>query len=344
MSRREPALKRWCFTLNNYTDDEYEQAINRLRDANPVFSVVGKERGESNTPHLQGFVHFKNRLRFNQVKLVVGPRAHVEGARGTDLENLTYCSKDDPEAVRFGKPSLPGEDDRKANDFHTACMRFVLRESQGRSLYSNVATSVRGGTAFIRYPKALQQLSKDKQRIDTLELQRERFAGTQLRKYQARIDQMVRGSPDPRKIHWFYDLDGNTGKTWFTRFLICFRGALRFSNAKTADIAYAIKGAPTLLVFDYSRTQEEQINYAVLEDLKNGLIFSPKYESEQKMFPIPHIIVFANWAPNEEKMSKDRWDITYITAQDAEIDNDYTVDMTVPDTDVVNDDSDKENE
>lgn len=103
-----------------------------------------------------------------------------------------------------------------------------------------------------------------------------------------------------------------------TKYLVAMKGATRFSNGKSADIAYAIKGTPKIVVFDFSRSQEEHLNYAIIEDVKNGLVFSPKYESCCKIFPIPHVIVFANWPPDMNKMSIDRWDINLITDDDCQ--------------------------
>ena len=60
----------------------------------------GKEVGESGTPHLQGYLEFRNthRLRISAcVTKLVGigiDGCHVEIARGTAQQNIDYCSKD----------------------------------------------------------------------------------------------------------------------------------------------------------------------------------------------------------------------------------------------------------
>jgi len=43
----------WCFTLNNYTEEERDA----LRSLKCKYIVFGYERGEEGTPHLQGYVH-----------------------------------------------------------------------------------------------------------------------------------------------------------------------------------------------------------------------------------------------------------------------------------------------
>lgn len=324
MPKKPPQLKRWCFTLNNFTEDELRACTDALQHVQTVYAVAGKERGSNGTPHLQGFIHFEKRLSLRQVKNIVGVRAHLEPARGSDNENRTYCRKEACVAFETGSPADDPERKRARLDLTQLALSFANRRAAGDELHSILETSPDCGLAFLRHTKAVQLLSDGAQRAAALQRARRLFTGCVLRTYQARIDQLVRADPHPRQIHWYYEEYGNSGKTWFTRFLVCFRHAVRFSNAKSADIAYAIRGSPRVVVFDYSRSQEEQINYAVLEDIKNGLIFSPKYESTSKMFEVPHVIVFANWPPNESKMSQDRWDIHHIDVEDMQPDRTYS--------------------
>lgn len=81
--------RNWCFTLNNYTDDEYVL----IKNIECKYIVIGKEVGESGTPHLQGYVHFAHAKAFTAVQKLI-KRAHLEVMRGTALEASTYCKKD----------------------------------------------------------------------------------------------------------------------------------------------------------------------------------------------------------------------------------------------------------
>jgi len=85
--------KNWCFTLNNYTDAEYESVISVVEPRSTYF-IVGKEVGDGGTPHLQGFAAFRGRHYFNALRKLFGSRVHLEVARGTALQNRSYCSKD----------------------------------------------------------------------------------------------------------------------------------------------------------------------------------------------------------------------------------------------------------
>lgn len=67
-----------------------------------------------------------------------------------------------------------------------------------------------------------------------------------------------------------------------------------------------------LIVVDCPRSQQDYINYGAIEQIKNGLIFSGKYEGTQLVFNSPHVIVFANEPPDYSKMSMDRWNVVQI--------------------------------
>jgi len=82
----------WCFTLNNYTEEEYERVKKVCSDEGSYF-IVGKEVGDGGTPHLQGYIRFSRRHYFRSVSAKLGSRCHVEGARGTARKNREYCSK-----------------------------------------------------------------------------------------------------------------------------------------------------------------------------------------------------------------------------------------------------------
>lgn len=85
-----PAIK-WCFTLNNYTDEELS-AISSIVPTYCSKAIIGKEIGESGTPHLQGWVRFKTKKRPKSVFPL--DRIHWEKCRGSDQENVDYCSKE----------------------------------------------------------------------------------------------------------------------------------------------------------------------------------------------------------------------------------------------------------
>jgi len=80
--------KHWTITLNNPTDK-----CLGFQDDIMQFLICGYEIGAQGTPHIQGYVQFKDRKRLKQVK-DIWPTAHLEVARGKPSANVTYCSKD----------------------------------------------------------------------------------------------------------------------------------------------------------------------------------------------------------------------------------------------------------
>ena len=80
---QEPKMSKgsrgWCFTLNNYSQEEQEA----LRNVTCAYMVFGRERGDEGTPHLQGYVHLQHQKTLTAMKKIM-PRAHLEVRMGTN--------------------------------------------------------------------------------------------------------------------------------------------------------------------------------------------------------------------------------------------------------------------
>lgn len=95
----------YCFTINNYTEDDVCQVKALAEIASYV--VVGKEVGENSTPHLQGYVYFKEAKTFTSVKKKI-TRAHLELTKGSPEDNRRYCTKDGDVLLEHGVPPRQG--------------------------------------------------------------------------------------------------------------------------------------------------------------------------------------------------------------------------------------------
>lgn len=82
--------KHWAFTLNNWTEEEYEKIITQEGTS---YVIVGKETGEEGTPHLQGHVYFTRKVSARKAKSILGDRLHIEIARNP-AASIEYCRKD----------------------------------------------------------------------------------------------------------------------------------------------------------------------------------------------------------------------------------------------------------
>lgn len=117
-SRQEARAKRWCFTINNPTDDD-KFWENGEQQSELEYLIVQEEVGENGTRHYQGFLILKRKNRLTWLKSNINNRAHWEKTRGTDKQAADYCRKDDthPEGgLRFEFSQLKAEGKRRGRD------------------------------------------------------------------------------------------------------------------------------------------------------------------------------------------------------------------------------------
>lgn len=136
--------------------------------------------------------------------------------------------------------------------------------------------------------------------------------------WQKKVWEIIKAEPDDRSIYWIWDPIGNCGKTAFCKFLIYHRDAFVF-RGKSSDMASRIVQLETdvkIAVMNVSRTQESFVSYQGIEEIKDGLVCSGKYEGGQKIFDPPHVFIFANFEPDRNALSMDRWKIMRIDGHD----------------------------
>lgn len=121
-------------------------------------------------------------------------------------------------------------------------------------------------------------------------------------------------TPDKREIIFIVDRRGNSGKSWFARyFSMLHNDAQIIVPGKKADMAHVVDDQKKTFFIDAPRSKQgEFIQYDFLEELKNGYVFSPKYESSLKILRTPHVVVFMNEKPDMSKLSMDRYSITVL--------------------------------
>ncbi len=97
-----PKSRNWCFTLNNFTEEDFDK-IDAWHTLNPTaYIIYGKEAGEeTETPHLQGYVHLKAPQAMSFLKRFL-PRARLAICKGSPEENIAYCSKEDDHPMVYG--------------------------------------------------------------------------------------------------------------------------------------------------------------------------------------------------------------------------------------------------
>ncbi|AXQ65671.1 MAG: putative viral replication protein [Cressdnaviricota sp.] len=134
----------------------------------------------------------------------------------------------------------------------------------------------------------------------------------QLYDWQTSVVSIIEQEPDDRTIHWYWEDIGNVGKSALVRYLVLKHNALLVSG-RGQDIKFLISQQaqpPDIIIYDIPRTAENYVNYTALEEIKNGVFCSSKYESKMCVINPPHIICFANFEPFLEAVSADRWCVT----------------------------------
>lgn len=97
--RGNPQSTRFCFTLNNYTEEELSAVQQLEHDSNPALRClcVGQEVAPSTgTHHLQGYLETSRRMRYEALRSSFPflKRATLLVAKGNRKQNYEYCSKE----------------------------------------------------------------------------------------------------------------------------------------------------------------------------------------------------------------------------------------------------------
>lgn len=132
ISEQRNRSRKWTFTLNNNTKVETDNIIRWLSSQKIIYSIIGLEHAPTtNTQHLQGYISFKNDKSMKNIKKGFNTnRVHLEMAKGNDLQNQKYCSKENV-IYECGKPQYKG----KRNDLVTLKGTFKSGKFTAQELY-----------------------------------------------------------------------------------------------------------------------------------------------------------------------------------------------------------------
>lgn len=302
-----PKAKRWAFTLNNYTDDDIQRLSGPLE--NVAYIIFGKEVGEQGTPHLQGTVVFTKPTYLRPAKGIIG-EAHFSVCR--DLKaSIAYCKKEG-DYTEVGVPpdqSNGGGKKRTADRISDDDLLEDFKVDVANGLTAIADIREKHSIVCARFPGFVRDYLQDNQK-KTARL----VEALPLRDWQQVLYQQLLKPADARKIFFIVDTTGNTGKSWFARYYCDYHGnAQIIIPGKKADMAFAVDPTKKVFFFDCPRSKQgEYILYDFLEEMKNGCIFSPKYESKMKTLDTPHIVVLMNERPDQTKLSADRYHITML--------------------------------
>lgn len=129
------------------------------------------------------------------------------------------------------------------------------------------------------------------------------------------IMDIITEEPDKRTINWIWSEKGGIGKTSTCAYIEHNYENVCIVNGKGTDIKNQVithlqRGDDLdILIINVPRCNENHVSYAAMEEIKDGLIYSGKYEGGFANVEHPHVIVISNFHPELEKLSEDRWNI-----------------------------------
>lgn len=286
--------RHWCFTLNNYEAEDIERLTGLQAEVDYI--IFGKENASTGTPHLQGFVSFKTRVRRATAIERIG-QAHLTVTRNID-QAIEYCKKEGDFTEIGTRPRNNQGRRSDLDDFKAAVVAGELRIATLRAQYSDVVA---------RYPRFVHDFIQDN-------IPKKAVDAHPLRDWQQQLNHDLLLPPDRRKIIFIVDFTGNTGKSWFCHYYCgLHENAQVILPGKKADMSFVLDPLIRVLFVDAPRSKQgEYLQYDFLEDVKNGYVFSPKYESRIKTMDKVHVVVMMNEMPDRLKLSQDRYDIREI--------------------------------
>lgn len=304
----------FVFTLNNWTAQNLQELRALANHADVKYACWSQEVGATGTPHLQGYIHFREKKTTAFCHTLVS-HASFMYAKGLPEHSRLYVrkgeqSKDEwdlhkTEGPNYGKnltgfeeigelPAKPGK--------RTDIDRFYEDVEAGWTSRRELMNKHRN--VFARYPKFVETVLAEF-------APRPPAPDIVLRDWQQELHAKLVLPAHDRKVLFYVDHAGNAGKSTFALYLVSHRDDVQIIHpGRLNDMAYELDAEKRIIIIDVPRSQMEFLQYQFLEYCKNMLVPSHKYTSQTKFFRVrPHVVVFCNEQPDMNKLSADRYDI-----------------------------------
>lgn len=301
---RPPQSTNWAFTVWNYDDAVVEHLRNVSREI-VKYMVVGYETAQDGRPHLQCHVTFKSPKRRKGAKAVVmagDHECHIDPAKDTKA-SIKYCKK---EGNFFEIGNSKGQGKRL--DLET--FKDAVIALEGKATLQDMRMQF--STVAARYPQFFRDFINDIANSQYPKLEGE------LRPWQAKLKVMLDAPPHSREMIFIVDEIGNTGKTWFSHWYEQHseKRVQILMPGKSSDMAFSLINSPDVIIIDAPRAKVEHIQWDFLETIKNGYVYSPKYQPIFKRFKYPHLVIMMNEEPDQTKLSIDRYNFVRLSTED----------------------------
>lgn len=291
------AQSNWCFTSYDEQPPAFIEQMRYLIYGREICPTTGRQ-------HWQCYTQLKKKARFGTFKNLLDGEYHIEPCRGSPDQNVTYCKKEGDFTEHGESPKNPGS---------RSDLEGVVQLLQDGSRLDDLMLEPDHMEVIARHMQYFRHVSNGIRTTAGRAALLARHTGAVLRPWQDALLAHLIGPAHDRHVYWYWSAAGGTGKSFMADHVVALHDAVVFTHGKVSDIAHAYNMEP-VVVFDLSRTAEERLDsiYMCIENLKNGRFFSPKYDSHTKVFDVPHVVCFANYAPDQSKLSSDRWVISCV--------------------------------
>ena len=328
-----PTARAFCFAVATEREDFQPLPLPRELAGHVSFGCGQLEKSDqAGELVFRGYVELSTQLRLNVIRawlskepkpeeaLTEGEEEEEEGAAGAwflgfkgtpaylrdrethiaEYTNAANRYKGAHELIaraawQLGSVKRAGQGDR--SDFDE--IKEILRTYGPQEGIRLVAEKFPG--QFVRYPSGITQLA------DLVVPKVAESADFKLRPWQKALVKILQGPAHDRHIYWIEDAKGAAGKSRLTTYLCRTMSAVEL-DGRLSDAAFSYTGQ-SIVIFDLARAVDVlQLKdlYVAGEKLKNGSIFSPKYQSKLKVFKVPHVVYFSNSPPPIGMWSADR--------------------------------------
>lgn len=256
------------------------------------------------TPHYQMYVEVKETIRGTAIKKFF-PTANIQKRFGTQNEAIIYCQKKESAIgtpITYGKPSVQGA-------------RNDLQELKAKlDSHSTWIECIRDEAI---HPQLAKYGSFAKEYFNSKKSTRDGLR--RFHRWQEELLEVIKGEPDNRTITWYVDTEGGKGKSEMTKELISQHEAIVMGGRGVTDLYQYAQSKNKIVIWDFPRDMQLREPYDAIEKIKDGY-FTSTFRNPmfcQRDYPA-HIIVFANYKPDESKLSSDRWRIIELTDDDCD--------------------------
>jgi len=348
MNPKDGAIYRCGFTWHNYDKSSVNALVNCTKKDNIKYIIFNHEIcPTTGTPHLQGFVKLFAKKQLGPIrKMFLSFGEPTVMIFKCELKNdegyITYSSKldsadpnwfvyeNDGKHCSWFSKSLDDETDKKEQGKRCdiEIVHEYIRNNPSSTWLEIIEAFPRQSAKFSNHFKEYLTLVHAKHVKDLVDNYNAiEFEKTKLYPWQQYIiDDLVPKAEafkkgkidafDPRDLYWVYDKDTARGKSFLLKYIdwkLKSMGCkvLTLTNAASKDIAFAWN-LEEVVLFDYTKSNDGHINYGIIEQLKNGRVFSPKWASGTKIAPQPYILCFANFIPKLSDVDDLRWTVIHL--------------------------------